>query len=1176
MKKTLIAFLIAFFITATGVATLPDGVHAVENNGKTGTKTVTGKKTSQKYKDGEALVLLDGEQAETKKKASKTMNLGSDITIVDLWAFDDVPQKKATPSSQRTFEDRSIALVKSKALSTKQLISKLKQNKSILTAEPNYTCKTLALPNDTYIKQQWAVKNTGQNGGTAGSDLKVDSLWSQGKTGTEKVVAILDTGVDYNHEDLKANMWENPYQGKLAGEHGFNFANGNDDPMDDNEHGTHCAGIIGAAGNNQKGISGVNQSAKIMALKFLDEDGYGDISSAVSAYSYVYKAIKLGVPVVAINNSWATFDDSDIFTEVINAVGAKGAVTVSAAGNDGDDLDEEDDDIVPACVDSDYNITVAASNESNQLTTFSTYGKEKVDIAAPGADILSSVPFDCFNPGLYGTDTDRLCSYFADYNAASESDISWGVPDASAIYTNGSAKTEVGLDASSYFGEDGKSLRIKVSGAEKGDLVAIDLPYEVKTTSEALSISTMVKAKGPKIEYSEDEDDDDDDLLDGLNESYICLADVPENKKVESINDVASASGLDFSMIDGESNYWSHLSLGSGAKKNVSAVQKRKLVLAIECGSGDGDIEVNFDDLGISKENVSSDQFGQYDFFNGTSMAAPQVTGAVALVKETMPESATADQVVNKVLGAVNKVDALSGKIATGGVLDFSKLGGSAPPKISGAEVNVAAKTIIINGNSLTADTTIKMGDAEVAKSDMTFKSAKQIIVKDKNWMNKTLDITVTNENGTSTKKNVYLVKGKTPYTKVKGADYETSLNAVGTDGTSFYTASSESKKLLKYVPSKKAFASVVKIKPESLFNMQKNHFAKEEFRFGPDLAYMDKKMYNLGKVCEVSNSDDEDDEDDYYDDEDDYYDDEDEEIIEPIPYTSESKIVVMGTTDKKASAIALPAEYDNIGNQTIAAYNGKLYVIGGYDYNTNKKCLSTLVKVYDPAKKKWSNGPSLPSGRASGKALQVGNSLVYTLGYTDADTCPANLIFDGKTWTTSKQTIKPYDSQKTKVQGKEYTLYKGDIGLYKGGLLYTGFPVDGLGDTFIYHAGKDTYSGTKYNYIIKRKSQTFTGTVAGTTLYGINEDDEMLTVKGLKSGLLKVTAKKYKTGTISGANKGVLPGQKVTLKAVPKKGYKVKSFKVAGKTIKGTSTTIRLTKNQTASATFVKATKKK
>src|SRR5204863_189324 len=159
------------------------------------------------------------------------------------------------------------------------------------------------LPNDPRFSEQWALANDGKNGGTSGADISAPSAWAT-TTGSRKiVVAVLDSGVDYTHPDLVNNMWRRPenvaiYEDASLGEiddvNGYDALKNDGDPMDENGHGTHCAGIIGAEGGNNEGITGVNWTVQIMPLRFMDANGSGTTKDAIEAINYVIDRKKSG------------------------------------------------------------------------------------------------------------------------------------------------------------------------------------------------------------------------------------------------------------------------------------------------------------------------------------------------------------------------------------------------------------------------------------------------------------------------------------------------------------------------------------------------------------------------------------------------------------------------------------------------------------------------------------------------------------------------------------------------------------------------------------------------------------------------------------------------------------------------------------------------------------------
>jgi thermitase len=252
-------------------------------------------------------------------------------------------------------------------------------------------------PNDPMFSDQWALNNTGQSGGKAESDLRAVKAWLKTKGSSDVVVAVLDTGVDYTHPDLITNIWFRPDNvpqytddelGTFDDYHGFNAADNNGDPMDDNGHGTHCAGIIGAEGDNDIGIAGINWKVEIMPLKFLGRSGNGSTKDAIEAINYAIDRKKNGVNLRVISASWGSTMKSKALGDVIRAAGEEGILFVAAAGNSSTNNDNRPH--YPSNYDLPNVISVAASDHNDELASFSNFGIKTVHIAAPGKDILST------------------------------------------------------------------------------------------------------------------------------------------------------------------------------------------------------------------------------------------------------------------------------------------------------------------------------------------------------------------------------------------------------------------------------------------------------------------------------------------------------------------------------------------------------------------------------------------------------------------------------------------------------------------------------------------------------------------------------------------------------------------------------------------------------------------
>jgi subtilisin family serine protease len=271
-------------------------------------------------------------------------------------------------------------------------IALLEANPRVRYAEPDYIVNAdtgpTTGPNDQYYNKLWGMKT-----------ISADAAWASTTGSSSVVVGVVDTGVDYTHPDLAANIWSNPgsINGCLSGTHGYNVISATCNPMDDNHHGTHVSGTIGAVGNNGIGVIGVSPTVRIMGLKFLNSTGSGSTSGAVAAIDWAVRAKQAGVNIRVLSNSWGGGGFSQALLDEINKAGANDILFVAAAGNNGTSNDTTA--VYPCSYHTANEICVAATDSHDSLASFSNYGANSVDLAAPGQGILSTVPggYDTFS-----------------------------------------------------------------------------------------------------------------------------------------------------------------------------------------------------------------------------------------------------------------------------------------------------------------------------------------------------------------------------------------------------------------------------------------------------------------------------------------------------------------------------------------------------------------------------------------------------------------------------------------------------------------------------------------------------------------------------------------------------------------------------------------------------------
>ncbi|MBQ5559132.1 MAG: S8 family serine peptidase [Lachnospiraceae bacterium] len=1107
-KKTL-SFALAMSMIATMVPT--DGLHVAKvsaaSNSKENVKILAGKelpdkkKETKKYEEGTALVMYRKTKASVSKMQLGTM-FGGDIKVKNSIEIN--PSKKESvkafgTTSKMGFE---VALVHSDTLSTSELINTLKKRDDVLYAQPNYI-RQIASTAD-YSSYLWGIENNGQLGGVAGTDVGVSKVDKTAYDKNEKVIAIIDTGVDYEHEDLQGVIWENPYQSQLKGAHGFDFANWDDDPKDDNGHGTHCAGII-AANDNQLGVKGVaaGTNVKIMPLKFLDSEGYGDTYAAISAYAYIYEAQKLGVNVVAVNDSWGGYmgdEGDDLLTEVINLVGENGAITVCAAGNENTDLDE-DASTSPACLDSEYIISVAAANAKGERAEFSNYGKKYVDVAAPGADILSSLSDDTFCPSIYGNKSEICNNYFdfnqtfrqvdydalADEKASTNSELVYAVDKAGdgIVTLEASSEEHIGSQA-----ED-KGLKFSIKDAKEGETYTFAFPYNKAQTNTEAYKSFMVKCKGPQ--YSQ--------------ERFVTEWDYYPTVVMISDSKVASSGAIEKETIGGvyitgDTNYWTQASYKEANR--ISARQAGKYIYEFEVQiSDDGDYDIYVDDFADVKPGVKKESFGKYGFENGTSMASPYVAGCVAVERALYPKD-TVLETKNRLLSTVKRLDQFKDITVSGGMVDVSNLAKPMPAitevkeivaeDSASASVATDAAIVAVNGVFFGENPTVTVNDKPVT---LLSKTSEQ--VKFNAPYNEILKIKVTGTNGVA-EQEAFITKGEETEISALTNGYNASSTLISdgdkvvevySDGSFWYYYPNdkshedtmpdfELKENVRPYEAAKFTTSVlggIGYNVEDIFGEERKYAVMGTYNEIARPTFMAKELYSVLHV--------------------------------DFGFAEDLVLAHYNMVDGKweNTEVKLPDLYKNVEKASLVAYKNDLYLIGGYD-KKEQKTISTVCKI-DLTKKETQKIADMPEGKFNAKALVSKDTLLVTLGGNgEKKTKGSNstFAFDGNAWKTMaainglnaetddsvnieySDKLEEDDDLKitkiTKSAERKLHFYDAAVGYTDEGLLYAGIKAEKLGNVFAFDLASNTYVSNNMKYVALTKDATVKGTTCDDKFY--------------------------------------------------------------------------------------------
>ena len=350
-------------------------------------------------------------------KQSRTLYVEGELLVKAKKGYSISSAKQFISSSgdvvAKQVDNKGLMLVKlSKNDTVKAAMTRYKASSAYEVVQPNFRYYATATVSDADFGELWGLKNTGQtlanpvygtnNPGTAGNDIDAEKAWDIQTDCSSKVIAVLDTGINYLHSDLTDNKWINPDELEIVNGaddggngitddfYGADFIdniNGEGDPMptDAEYHGTHVAATIAAnGGKNLTGMTGVCQTAKLMSVRVLGSNG-GSTATVVAGMNY---AVANGAKIINMSLGGGGFDTS--FDNAITNAGDNGVVVIVAAGNDG--VDTNSSAAYPCNYTQSNLVCVAALDQAYSLASFSNYGSTHVDIGAPGTNIYSAYP----------------------------------------------------------------------------------------------------------------------------------------------------------------------------------------------------------------------------------------------------------------------------------------------------------------------------------------------------------------------------------------------------------------------------------------------------------------------------------------------------------------------------------------------------------------------------------------------------------------------------------------------------------------------------------------------------------------------------------------------------------------------------------------------------------------